>query len=78
MAALTFRLSAFPRTRGGDPVVYVDYLQKIQLFPARAGVILYPHPPRGLADPFPRTRGGDPNREQMWENTTAFSPHTRG
>ena len=68
----------FPRTRGGDPKSIDDLTDKVNLFPACAGVIPTPQPIRAAPTLFPRTRGGDP---QGWYDTIedgAFSPHTRG
>ena len=48
------------------------------LFPAYAGVILYPDIQKFLKRPFPRIRGGDPHIEQNAAMNYNFSPHTRG
>ena len=51
---------------------------KIYLFPACAGVILFPGraPRRGV--PFPRMRGGDPEGVCRHQCREYFSPHARG
>ena len=48
------------------------------LFPARAGVILYRSPFRGLMNTVPRTRGGDPKPIGMIRDVSDCSPHARG
>ena len=68
----------FPRIRGGDPQV-MQYLKgAYQLFPAYAGVI--PQGKYGTVGyiSFPRIRGGDPSCSTELQQSSVFSPHTRG
>ena len=49
-----------------------------EVFPARAGVILFFIVPTLNGGSFPRTRGGDPTLAQTAVATIGFSPHARG
>ena len=48
------------------------------LFPAYAGVIPAGITKSEMLDTFPRIRGGDPHHHKRLQNTSTFSPHTRG
>ena len=63
---------------GGDPYRYLDYMQKITLFPACAGVIPIAFGVNMLDLTFPRMCGGDPVRFFTFGLMHIFSPHVRG
>ena len=69
---------AFPRIRGGDPVVARTCARVVALFPAYAGVILELEARQWPKEPFPRIRGGDPASIRPYGDIPVFSPHTRG
>ena len=69
---------AFPRIRGGDPLLQQKSLKQLKLFPAYAGVIPAAISNLQTTSPFPRIRGGDPWEALLPDLMDAFSPHTRG
>ena len=70
--------NAFPRIRGGDPII--DYATGVTaaLFPAYAGVIPTCPEAGTPKKAFPRIRGGDPINRVYDELLENFSPHARG
>ena len=69
---------AFPRIRGGDPIMAKDEKTFLGLFPAYAGVILIILLEKVVEASFPRIRGGDPNTLGPNWTVSDFSPHMRG
>ena len=69
---------AFPRIRGGDPLVVAALSMGFSLFPAYAGVILHLIVVKFNRNTFPRIRGGDPRVTKWNMPKSDFSPHTRG
>ena len=53
-------------------------LERYELFPAHAGVILLIDEAAEMGPPVPRTRGGDPIPLRAVMNQSFCSPHTRG
>ena len=78
MRKKTSGATAFPRMCGGDPYRYLDYMQKITLFPACAGVILEDDAAFSPVAAFPRMCGGDPAMNAGSQASANFSPHVRG
>ena len=72
------RYRAFPRIRGGDPVMSQLWALVFKLFPAYAGVIPTATPLSLCCTPFPRIRGGDPGLPTNTYIGADFSPHMRG
>ena len=73
-----YRSEAFPRVCGGDPGEKGWWKGQLWLFPACAGVILYPRPEGGGKQSFPRVCGGDPKDKHQYNVTDILFPACAG
>ena len=72
------QIMAFPRVCGGDPGEKGWWKGQLWLFPACAGVILYPRPEGGGKQSFPRVCGGDPKDKHQYNVTDILFPACAG